>query len=194
MPRKSTLGKSEKEKANGKATGIPHNASKYDPAQYLIPARDHQGGTTREWFNVTPQVDHELNVVLASKLWPFRLKGDVIRFFVADGLRRLQKLEPVPGSMMAAAETIIETCRAQEIFLKFKSSIDQVEHTVSALAQSGNEAEVIKLLSKVRKQAGEMTEPLWRKQYMEEFDKRFGHIVQRGMAKAVRLNQAEKEE
>jgi hypothetical protein len=164
----------------------------YDPSTYVVPARDHQGHSVRIWCNVQPSVDHELNVIMASHNWPFKVKGDLFRWAVWEGVKRLEKMRPVPGSMIVVAEAIIESCRASEHWLAFKTSVDKTEATVRSLMDSGNETEALKLLSSLRTQVMKLEEASWRDQWMLEFEKRFAHIWTRAKANAVSLSTASK--
>jgi len=159
----------------------------YDPSHYMVPGQDHKGHSTRVWCRVRPDIDHEIDAIMASHFWPFRMKGDFIRWAIWEGVKQIQKHRPVPGSMIVVADTIMETCRSSELWLKFKTSIDMAEATVKALRDSGNEEEAIKLLSKLRGEVIKLEEAQWREQYLDQFDKRFGELWRRHEAKAMGL-------
>lgn len=178
-------------KPNGHGASLKASATEYyDPTYFVVPARDHQGHSVRVWCNVPPSIDHEMNVIMATHNWPFRVKGDLFRWALWEGVQRLEKMAPVPGSMIVVAETLVETCRATEHWLAFKTSVDKTEATVKALMDSGNEQEAIKLLSSLRTQVLKLEEASWRDQWMGEFDKRFGHIWDRHKKNAVSLSAA----
>lgn len=117
-----------------------------------------------------------------------------MRWALYEGIKRLEKQKPVPGNMLSVAETIVETCRAQELLLSFRSSVDAVEHAVKEFMGSGNEQQALKLLSKVRSEVLKMTEDSWRTQYIRELDMRFGHLWAKQKGKGVRLDVGTREE
>jgi hypothetical protein len=160
---------------------------KYDPSHFLVPAQDHKGHSVREWFRVSPTIDHEIDAVVTSKKFPFRTKGDLIRWGVYEAVKRLEKMEDIPNSMINVAEIIIEQSRHAEMWGKFRSSLDALEHAVKSYVDTGNEAEALKLLSRVRTEVLKIPEDVWREQYVGEMDKRFGHIWKRNKSKAVSL-------
>lgn len=164
----------------------------YDPSHYQIPGQDHKGHSVRVWCRVQPSVDHEIEAIVQSHNWPFRVKGDFIRWAVWEGVKRIQKMKPVPGSMIVVAETIMESCKAADQWLKFKSSVEATESTVRNLMDSGNESEALKLLSNLRTQVLKLEEASWRDQWMSEFDKRFGHYWVRAKQNAASLSTAVK--
>jgi hypothetical protein len=159
----------------------------YDPSHYLVPGTDHKGHSTRVFCKVRPDVDHEIDAIVGSHYWPFRVKGDFIRWAIWEGVKQITKHKPVPGSMIVVSEMIMETCRSAEIWLKFKTSIDMAEQTVKAFVDSGNEQEAIKLLTKLRGEVVKLEEAQWRDQYLDEFDKRFGNLWERANKRAVSL-------
>lgn len=178
-------------RTNGAATGIGSGTGTrtetYDPSHYSVPGQDHKGHSVRIWCRVQPSIDHEIEAIVQSRNWPFRTKGDFARWAIWEGVKRLEKMAPVPGSMIVVAETILESCKVSSQWLKFKNSIDATESTVRALLDSGNEYEALKLLSGLRTQVLKLEEASWREQWIGEFDKRFGHLWERAKRNAVNL-------
>jgi hypothetical protein len=185
-------------RVNGKSEhgeyGSAGHMESYDPGYYIVPGQDHNGHSVRVWCRVQPTQDYEMDVIVNSRNWPFKMKGDFVRWAIWEGIRRIEKMKPVPGSMIVVAETIMDQCRAAEMWLKFKSSVDAAEKTVRNLLDSGNEPEALKLLSALRTHVMKLEEASWRDQWMREFEKRFGHIFSRAKEKAIRLNQTSLEE
>jgi ParB-like chromosome segregation protein Spo0J len=96
----------------------------------------------------------------------------------------------VPGSMIVVAETIMESCKAADQWLKFKTSVETTETTVRNLLDSGNEEEALKLLSQLRTNVLKLEEASWREQWLMEWNKRFGHIWERAKKSAISLSSA----
>lgn len=177
----------------GTVTDIGFGTAKYNPNDFQIPARDHQGHSVRLWCNVQPTVDHEINAIMGSKNWPFKVKGDFVRWCVWEGVKRISKMKSASGSMIVVAETIMESCKAANQWLKFKASVDATEDTVKALMDSGNETEAYKLLSGLKVQVQKLEEASWRDQWMGEFQKRFGHLFDRAKKTAISLSASSQE-
>ena len=176
------------DRSNGEAT----RQEVYDHTHFVVPGQDAKGHSVRVWCRVQPTVDHEIEAIVTSKNWPFRVKGDFVRWAIWEGVKRIEKMKPVPGSMIIVADSIMASCKAKEIWLAFKNSIDATETTVKALRDSGNESEAIKLLSELRSRVMQLEEASWRDQWMREFDSRFGAYWERAKGKAVGLNRAGK--
>lgn len=174
----------------GKPNGRYHG--KYDPAEFNVPASDHKGHSERLWCRVQPSMDREVDTIVSSRKWPFKTKGDFCRWAVWEGIKKIHGMEPVPNSMLVVAEAMIRTAQATESWITFQKSVDQAEHTVKMLMGVGNEREVWKLLSSLRSMVEGMEEENWRQSYMDEFKKRFGHILAQQKGKAVPLNRMRK--
>jgi hypothetical protein len=187
-PRQASM--TAKSKANGAAN--THTES-YDPSHYIVPGQDHHGHSVRVWCRVQPSIDHEIDAIIQSKNWPFRVKGDFIRWAIYEAVKRMGKLKPVPNSMIVVADVIMDQCKQADLWLRFRSSIDTLEQTVKSFTDSGNEEEALKLLSSTRSQVLKLEEAMWRDQYLAELDKRFSHIWGRHRDRAVRLDRATKQ-
>jgi hypothetical protein len=160
---------------------------KRDPGGFIVPARDHQGHTVRVFCSIQPTIDHEIDCIMSSHNWPFKTKGDFIRWAIVDGVRKMETMEPVRGSMAIVAETILEACRSAQLWLKFRSSLETTEQTVKSMIDGGSEQEALKLLSKLHSEVLKMDEDAWRGQYLEEFEKKFGHVWTRNHPSAASL-------
>lgn len=187
--------RTNKKRVNGSGavadlTGAQTQTQVYNPSHFTVPGQDHKGHSVRLWCRVQPSCDHEIEAIVQSHNWPFKTKGDFCRWAIWEGVKRIEKMAPVPGSMIVVAETILESCKASQHWLKFKSSVDATESTVRALIDSGNEEEALKLLSSLRTQVLKLEEASWREQWLNEWDKRFGHLWERAKQNPVQLTQA----
>jgi len=136
-------------------------------------------------------MDHEIVQIVASRKWPFKMKGDFLRWAAWEGIKRLEKAEPVPHSMLMVAETIVESARQAELWNAFKTSVDSLEKSVKSFQDSGNEEEALKLLAKIKNDVLKMDEDVWREEWLKEFEKRFGHLWARHGTRAVSLQRAQ---
>lgn len=166
--------------------------TRYDPSHFIVPAGDSHGHSVREWCRVNPVVDHELDAIVTSKKFPFRTKGDLMRWAIWEGIKKLEKMETVPNSMVNVAEVMLEAARQATLWAQFKATLDAVENSVKLYMNSGNEAEALKLLSRCKAEAMKIPEDMWRNQFLEDMKKRFGHVWDR-QKKKVRFDVAEKE-
>lgn len=165
----------------------------YAPDQFIVPARDTKGVSVREWVRVQPAVHHEIDAIIQSKKWPWRTRGDFMRWAIYDAVKRTLRLKEVPNSMVIVAEQIMQASRESELWHTFRTSINELERAVRNHIEGGNEQEALKLLSTARANVLKLEEAPWREQYLREFEQRFGHIWERNKGKQVRLDRAVKE-
>lgn len=149
--------------------------SQYPPREYCIPANDHNGNSARKQFRCTFGMSNEIQKIVQSKKFPWSTEGDMMRWAVWEGIKRCERMEEIPNSMYAVANTIIETARAQLEVVTFIQSLDEAEKTVRELMQRGMESEALKFLSGIKDMAAKVVEPIWKDKYNEEFEKKFGH-------------------
>ncbi len=176
-----------------RVTDLPQ--SQYSPRDYVIPANDHHGHSVRKQFRCTPSMSNEISKIIQSRKWPWSTEGDMMRWAVWEAVKKCERMEEIPNSMYAVANNMIEVSRMALMVVTFKQSLDEVEKTVRELMNLGMDTEALKHLSELKDQAAKVSEPMWREKYMEEFQRRFGHLWkaahQRG--KAVKMTEFSKE-
>ncbi len=160
---------------------------RYDPRDFVIPARDHQGHSERGWFQMQPLVDRALDVVLREKKFPFRTKGDVIRWCVVRGLKVLERLEPEPG-FIGRAEMVIHTCRLEEYNQTFANMFDYLQKVVNQSVANKMTGEARRLLAVAKAEVMKIPEDEWRNRCLEEMKERFGHLTGGAGAKAAKVS------
>lgn len=174
-----------------KRTNDGSGSIRYDPADFIIPAQDHNGHSERVFCRVQPALDREVDSIVQSRQWPFKTKGDMVRWCVWQGAKSLERMEPVPNSFMAVCDNIITTCRDRDHWLAFQTSLDVLQKSVEMHMNSGSEGEAMKLLAECRAKAMLIEEPVWREKYINDMNKRFGHIYERTKGKGVKLHEVE---
>lgn len=149
---------------------------RYDPREFIIPAKDYQGHSERGWFHMAPPVDRALEVVLREHQFPFRTKGDVIRWCVVQGLKILEGLEPEPG-FIGRAETVIHLCRMAEYNQTFSTMIEYLQKVVNEAISNKMHGEARRLLAEAKAQALLVPEDEWRNRFLTELNTRFSHVM-----------------
>lgn len=176
-----------------KVTDLP--ASAYPPRDYVIPANDHHGHSVRKQFRCTPSMSNEIAKIVQARKWPWSTEGDMMRWAVWEAVKRCERMEEVPDSMYAIANSMIEASREALMVVTFKTSLDEVEKTVRELMNLGMDSEALKHLSDLKDQAAKVSESQWREKYLEEFERRFGHLWKsaRTRGKTAKMTEFSKE-
>jgi hypothetical protein len=156
----------------------------YDPADFVIPAQDHQGHSERLYCRVQPLHDRQVDKVVSSKQFPFRTKGDVMRWCVVRGLKLLETLEPVAvRGFMQQADAIDEMLKDEIYMQEYMQMFEKLQKVVSQHMSMGAQGEATRLIAQTKFRLEQIEgEPHWRQKCLAELDRRFGHMLkQRGV-------------
>lgn len=149
----------------------------YNPADFVIPASDHQGHSERVWCRIQPQHDRAMSVVMKSGRFPFRTTGDCMRWCIVRGLSVLNALEPMPG-FIGAADAITEILRQEAYLQELTSMFAKMESVINAHVAAGAHGEARKLLTTILTRVRAIEEPYWKKKCEDDVIKRFGHLLE----------------
>lgn len=158
--------------------GDPVVTTKYNPASFIVPGSDHQGHSERVWCRVQPLVERQVDVILRSKKFPFRTKGDVIRWCVVNGLRQLEAMEPSNKGFMAQIAVIDEIMATEMRYHDFFASFRTMEEVIGKHMSSGALGEARRMLAIIKAEVLAMNDsPYWQKKCLDEIRAKFGNIL-----------------
>jgi hypothetical protein len=156
----------------------------YDPAQFIIPASDAKGHSEREWFRTQPGHDRQADIILRSKRFPFKTKGDLIRWCFVVGMERLLAMEDIDGHWLMQCAAMNEILRDEMYQQDFMATFEAMSRVVSKHQEMGATGEVRRLVSDMLNQVRKMPDGYWRDKFIKEIDDKFGHYLD---GKGVRL-------
>lgn len=148
---------------------------KYDPADFIIPATDAKGHSERAQCRVMPAEDRALDVILASKKFPFRSKGDIMRWSIYQGIRRLERMEDVP-SVTHQVDAIVLVLRDEQFNHDFMATFEALGAVIQKHLANGAQGEARRLVTLVKDKIQKMPEGHWRDKYLGTLEERYGHI------------------
>jgi len=151
--------------------------SRYNPADFVIPASDHQGHSERIYCRIQPQHARALSKILGTKNFPFRTIGDIQRWCVIRGMKVLNRLEPMPG-FMGMADAINEVLRQEMYMQEFNQMFTTMSQVIQGHINAGATGEARRLLTTVLKHIRNIQEDYWKKKAEEEVRTRFGHLLE----------------
>lgn len=150
---------------------------KYDPADFVIPATDTKGHTSRIQCHVAPPEDRALDMIVASKKFPFRTKGDVIRWAVFQGIRRLEAMEHVGPSVTQQVDAMFTILKDEIFHHEWMQTFEAMQRVVTAHMAQGAHGEAKRVIALMRHQIQQMPEGYWRTTYLKTLDDRFSNIA-----------------
>ena len=125
-------------------TGKVGDLGQMDSMQFRIPASDTKGHTNRMYFRCQPGHSHQVSVMLDSKKFPYRTKGDLLRHALVRHLDWLGTQAPVP-SIMAEVDTILEIMRDEQFAQEFAIVFDKMGQRIATHLGGGSQGEALRL-------------------------------------------------
>lgn len=152
---------------------------KYDPADFIVPAQDTKGHSERVWCRLQPGHDRQLEVILGSRKFPFRSKGDIIRWAVVRGIKMLEQMEAMP-SVTAQVDIILQVMKDEEFQRDFGNVFESVSKNINAALASGprgiNRARQI--VAQFKMHIMKMPDGYWKEEYSDRFEREYGHLLE----------------
>lgn len=156
---------------------MPEIDDGYNPADFVIPASDHQGHSERVWCRIQPQHDRAISVIMKSGNFPFRTEGDFMRWAIVRAIAVCNQLEPMPG-FIGAADAITEILRQEAYLQELTSMFAKMETVINHHIATGANGEARKLLQTILGRIRAIEEPYWKRKCEDDLVKRFGHLLE----------------
>ncbi len=145
--------------------------------EFRIGASDTNGHSARHWFRTIPQAAMQVEQVVASKKFPYRSKGDLLRHALHRHLAWLGT-QGFVSSISGQVDVILELLRDEELSADFVMVFDKLSERISGHLSSGSKGEAIRLIRMVQNHIGSMPEGYWRQRYADQVKMKFGHLVE----------------
>lgn len=150
---------------------------KYDPADFIIPASDAKGHSERVWCRLQPGHDRQLDVILRSRKFPFRTKGDIIRWATVRGLRILEQMEEVP-SVMKQVDMMMDVLNDEQLNQDCMLVFEKTRERVASYISTGSTGQARRLIAQQKHLAEGIPDEYWRGAYLDRLDKEFGYLLE----------------
>lgn len=150
---------------------------RYRPEEYIIPGQDMNGNSVREWCRVVPLLDRAMDILHGSRKFPFKSKGDLMRWCIKTGVERLDAMEPVTGSVLMQCEAMLGILRDEELNHAFLTVFQTMVSTIGMHVQAQALGEARRVVSTMQHQISRMQDGYWRQRYLKELEEKFGHLM-----------------
>lgn len=157
---------------------------KYDPAEFIVPAQDARGHSEREWCRVSPGHDRQLDIVVNSRAFPYRTKGDVIRHAIVRHLKWLEAVEEMP-SVTGQVDMMMEVLRDEQFQQEMITVFEALARTVGGHVAGGAHGEAKRLIAKMKMHVAKMPDGHWKERYAERLDSEFGYLLEPNRAASL---------
>jgi len=148
---------------------------------YVLTATDTKGHSERFYFRAIPAMASEVQSIIQSKVFPFRTRGDVLRWCFHYGMRYLmdiaQEASPLVKSVRGQVNAVLEIMRDEEFNSDFTLVFDKLRERIDHHRRDREDEEAVRLLLVVKNMISDMPEGFWRKKYMDELEKSYGKFI-----------------
>ena len=155
------------------------HGGKYDPEQFQIPAQDAKGHSTRAQCYIQPGHDRQIEEILGSRKFPFRTKGDLVRWCIVRGVERLLAMEDeIPKGYMVQVDAMVDILRDSEFQQTFDSTMRMLSQRLNSLLGEGAQLEARRVISQFKYKVQQMEPGYWRDKWEAEIQKLWGFLLE----------------
>lgn len=149
----------------------------YDPGDFLVAPSDTRGVSYRLVFRVCPDMEKAVDQILASHRFPFTTRGDVLRWCLREGVRKLDQMEAVT-SVTRRVDLLSTILNEENAHAEFMAIFEHLEETIQHYLADQAPDQAIRVVALAKHQFESMPEGHWRSRYLQELAKRFVHVGQ----------------
>jgi len=153
--------------------------------EFIVPATDAHGHSSRQWFTCSPGHARETDVILAAKRFPYRTKGDLFRHALDRHLSWLHEQDGNIPSVRQQIEVVKEVVREAEFQEDFLQTFELMSPLVSRLISENRENEARGMVLRVRHHISQMPDTVHRDRYLMELKTRWGYLLKTDRLKLI---------
>lgn len=151
----------------------------YDDDEWLVPARDNLGQSVRAFFRIPPMMDKAIEIIVNSKVFPFKTRADFHRHAILRELGFLHRLEPrFPRHFLSALHAVLEIVRDDEMRSQMEGVFNGLAARIEAHLQRGDMGEAVRVAALTKSQLLHLEDSAWRRRFMARFNRQFVPLLQ----------------
>lgn len=153
------------------------------PGEFFYPAQDRHGHSSKLQFRAVPGLEVQIEEFISKHGEETGLTNRSA-FFRAACHKLVEYFEQQfnggkpftnTGAVMAA---LVKSSRSEYELAQTRDVFDQLDKEIRALHEVGAYRRVADRLVEMQQQFNKIDMPYWRKRYLKEFEKRFGHLME----------------
>ena len=152
--------------------------SSYDPSDFVVTPTDTKGVSYRFTFRGPPDFDTAIDQWISSGRFPFRTRGEVLRWCVRQGLRQLDQMEPGVVSVTQRVDILTRILNEESSHSDFLTVFKHLDESVQRYMSDQAPMQALRVIAMAKHQFEGMPEGHWRERYLGELDKRFGFMLE----------------
>lgn len=143
---------------------------------YIIPAQDAKGHHARLYCRTIPAVARMVADVHASRKYPFRTVGDLVRWCIVHGTKRLAAGAGI-NTVTAHADAMIAVFQDEEFQLQFMEFFGYMQRITNTYVEASAAGEARRVAALARAQIEAMPDGYWKDKYREELLRRYSTLL-----------------
>lgn len=149
-----------------------------DVIEFKVPASDTKGHSTRMWFRCVPSMGRQVEEIVQSRAFPYRVRGDLLRHALHRHMNWLRSVGPVK-TVSGQVDAILEIMREEEMNGDFEVVFTTLEKRIDGYLKAGDEREAARLVLMVSGHIKEMPDGFWKGRYEGRLKDRFGDMLKK---------------
>lgn len=151
---------------------------KYIHDEFVLPASDEHGHSSKQTVRLMPVMARQIDVLVASKRFPYETASELIRHAVFRHLHWLAIKEPsLPTHFLNFCDAIAEHMRDGILQSGMETTLKGIKEKVDGHVQRGETMLALQTLNMVRQIAVSVPDVPWKKRYMKHFDETYKHLL-----------------
>ena len=145
---------------------------------FIVPARDEKGGTIVVHVSLTPFMERQLKIAVASRRFPYLSVGDFVRHACVRHLYWLMDIRhTIPRHVHSDMEAVNNHLLDQELASQVESAYHRMDAIIASHLQSGFNMEALKLYLRVRALVSDSAPSTWKTRFITGLDNRYRYLM-----------------
>lgn len=150
---------------------------KWDRDHFVIPSQDTHGHSELVQVRVQPGWLRAFAALSSSGKFPFRDKGDIVRWCCWIGMHVLHHLEPEVETIEYSAELMVQIVRNRDRIIEMQKLFDATADRITYFQRKGFFRDTYSLLFELRSAIRQLPEGDAKDHYTHHFEHRFGSLL-----------------
>ena len=147
-------------------------------SDFITPAQDAKGHSERVWCRIQPGHDRQADTILRSKRFPFRTKGDLVRWSLVRGMAVLLAIDETIPSVLVQVDSMLDILRDEAFQQDYLIVFDTMGRVIAKHIEMRALGEARRLVAIMQHKIRLMPEGYWRDKYEADLMQRFGYLLE----------------
>lgn len=150
----------------------------YNPDEFVVPAQDDRGHSTRETIRISNELERDIDVIVQSRKFPYKTRGDLLRHAVVRHLEWLHVLEPgFPKHLLTAHLSQMDLLREEEMRVTSQAVFKRLHDQVEAYLASGEPGEARRIAATIKARLAGVADSAWRRRFEARFLRQYAALL-----------------